>query len=168
LARHRQKDEEAGGYGLGVVETRKRMWRDAEGNIVTKRPTLPNNNPSTTFQQNGPSLENQHSEDSSINTHIPRLDDSLLTPRSTGSYSSNNRQQISPRASASAGQWDTNLATNFTSDPEMCDFLNNSSWGTQQQQPISAMTSNPFDDMFNPDTGMTIGTLETDHLLSQT
>ncbi|OQO11598.1 hypothetical protein B0A48_03325 [Cryoendolithus antarcticus] len=38
LARHRQKDEEAGGEGLGVVSTRKRLWRDAEGNLVTKRP----------------------------------------------------------------------------------------------------------------------------------
>jgi hypothetical protein len=142
------------------------MWRDAEGNIVTKRPTLPNNNPSITFHQNGPSLENQQSEDSSINTHMPRHEDLLLTPRSMGSYSSNNRQQISPRVSASAGQWDADLTTNFTSDPEMCDFLNNSSWGAQQQQPISAVTNNPFDDMFNPDTGMTMGTLEKDHLLT--
>ena len=38
MLRHQQKDEEAGGEGLGVVCTRKRLWRDADGNIVTKRP----------------------------------------------------------------------------------------------------------------------------------
>nr|OQO28031.1 hypothetical protein B0A51_02832 [Rachicladosporium sp. CCFEE 5018] len=68
LARHRQKDEEAGGEGLGVVSTRKRLWRDAEGNLVTKRPKstsdvvpmehhvpqavmiVPNDQPSQNFQ----------------------------------------------------------------------------------------------------------------------
>ncbi|EOA88745.1 uncharacterized protein SETTUDRAFT_73803, partial [Exserohilum turcica Et28A] len=40
IARHRQKDEEAGAEGCGVLNTRKRMWKDAEGKIVTKKPTL--------------------------------------------------------------------------------------------------------------------------------
>ncbi|EOD47975.1 putative krueppel c2h2-type zinc finger protein [Neofusicoccum parvum UCRNP2] len=40
MQRHRQKDEEAGGEGAGVLNTRKRMWKDHEGNIVTKRPNL--------------------------------------------------------------------------------------------------------------------------------
>ncbi|OAL26468.1 hypothetical protein AYO20_10136 [Fonsecaea nubica] len=39
VARHRQKDEEAGGEGLGIVESRKRLWRDADGNIVRDRPS---------------------------------------------------------------------------------------------------------------------------------
>ncbi|KAK6438941.1 hypothetical protein LTR95_004858 [Oleoguttula sp. CCFEE 5521] len=68
LARHRQRDEEAGGEGLGVVSTRKRLWRDAERNLVTKRPKstsdviptehhvpqavmiVPNDQPSQNFQ----------------------------------------------------------------------------------------------------------------------
>ncbi|KAF2705081.1 hypothetical protein K504DRAFT_484812 [Pleomassaria siparia CBS 279.74] len=40
MARHRQKDDEAGAAGHGVLNTRKRMWKDADGNIVTKKPTL--------------------------------------------------------------------------------------------------------------------------------
>ncbi|ORX91356.1 fungal-specific transcription factor domain-domain-containing protein [Clohesyomyces aquaticus] len=40
MARHRQKDEEVGAAGCGVLNTRKRMWKDADGNIVTKKPTL--------------------------------------------------------------------------------------------------------------------------------
>ncbi|KIX98742.1 uncharacterized protein Z520_05203 [Fonsecaea multimorphosa CBS 102226] len=36
MSRHAQKDEEAGGPGLGVLETRKRSFRDAGGIIVTR------------------------------------------------------------------------------------------------------------------------------------
>lgn len=38
MARHRQKDLEAGGEGLGVVETRKRLWEDVDGTVVKNRP----------------------------------------------------------------------------------------------------------------------------------
>lgn len=38
MERHAQKDKEAGGEGLGVLVTRKRCWRDENGNITTKRP----------------------------------------------------------------------------------------------------------------------------------
>lgn len=38
MDRHRQRDEEAGGEGMGVVETRKRLWEDEDGNVVKKRP----------------------------------------------------------------------------------------------------------------------------------
>jgi hypothetical protein len=42
MARHKEKDDEAGGEGLGVLATRKRLWRDANGNIVnTRRPSYP-------------------------------------------------------------------------------------------------------------------------------
>jgi hypothetical protein len=40
MARHKEKDDEAGGEGLGVLATRKRLWRDASGKIVnTRRPS---------------------------------------------------------------------------------------------------------------------------------
>lgn len=40
MARHKEKDDEAGGDGLGVLATRKRLWRDASGKIVnTRRPS---------------------------------------------------------------------------------------------------------------------------------
>lgn len=41
MARHRQRDMEAGGEGLGVVETRKRLWEDDKGNVVNNRPSTP-------------------------------------------------------------------------------------------------------------------------------
>jgi hypothetical protein len=37
MARHKEKDDEAGGEGLGILATRKRLWRDAAGNIVNAR-----------------------------------------------------------------------------------------------------------------------------------
>ena len=37
MARHKERDNEAGGEGLGVLATRKRLWRDATGNIVNAR-----------------------------------------------------------------------------------------------------------------------------------
>jgi hypothetical protein len=37
MARHKEKDDEAGGEGLGILATRKRLWRDANGNIVNAR-----------------------------------------------------------------------------------------------------------------------------------
>ncbi|KAH8805537.1 hypothetical protein F5884DRAFT_450170 [Xylogone sp. PMI_703] len=41
LQRHKEKDDEAGGEGLGILATRKRLWRDANGNIVnSRRPSL--------------------------------------------------------------------------------------------------------------------------------
>jgi len=38
MERHAQKDKLAGGEGLGILVTRKRCWRDDNGNITTKRP----------------------------------------------------------------------------------------------------------------------------------
>lgn len=37
MARHKEKDVEAGGEGLGFLATRKRLWRDSDGNIVNCR-----------------------------------------------------------------------------------------------------------------------------------
>src|SRR5271163_4566580 len=37
MIRHKEKDDEAGGEGLGHLATRKRLWRDSNGNIVNAR-----------------------------------------------------------------------------------------------------------------------------------
>ncbi|KAI0022482.1 fungal-specific transcription factor domain-containing protein [Xylariomycetidae sp. FL0641] len=38
MTRHKQRDEEAGGEGIGKLNTRKRMWKDLDGRIVQKKP----------------------------------------------------------------------------------------------------------------------------------
>ena len=40
MARHTQRDLEAGGEGLGVVETRKRLWQAIDGTVVKNRPWI--------------------------------------------------------------------------------------------------------------------------------
>ncbi|KAF2133028.1 hypothetical protein P153DRAFT_178371 [Dothidotthia symphoricarpi CBS 119687] len=40
IFRHQQKDGEAGAEGCGILNTRKRMWKDSTGRIVTKKPAL--------------------------------------------------------------------------------------------------------------------------------
>lgn len=37
MSRHREKDAEAGGEGMGKLQTRKRLWRDSNGTVVAKR-----------------------------------------------------------------------------------------------------------------------------------
>lgn len=37
MLRHKERDEEAGGEGLGRLQTRKRLWRDETGAVVAKR-----------------------------------------------------------------------------------------------------------------------------------
>lgn len=39
MERHKQRDEEAGGNG--ILNTRKRLWKDLDGTIVQKRPSVP-------------------------------------------------------------------------------------------------------------------------------
>lgn len=156
MARHRQKDEEAGGYGLGVVETRKRMWRDADGNIVAKRPTLPNNNPTIASQQENRRGMIQQHENTNHGYEMHSNAEPLSPPRSMTSSDSNGRgqQQIPDLVTMDEDQWNAVSLPSLTNNgPEMCEFLANSSWGSQPSRSSTAVKNTPFDDMFNPDTG---------------
>jgi hypothetical protein len=156
MARHRQKDEEAGGYGLGVVETRKRMWRDADGNIVAKRPTLPNNNPTIASQQENRRGMIQQHENTNHGYEMHSNAEPLSPPRSMTSSDSNGRgqQQIPDLVTMDENQWNAVSLPSLTNNgPEICEFLANSSWGSQPSRSSTAVKDTPFDDMFNPDTG---------------
>lgn len=158
MARHKQKDDEAGGYGLGVMETRKRMWRDADGNIVAKRPTLPNNNPAITSQQKNSSLENREQENTN-NGYVAHQNAELLSPPESlmsSNSSGRGQQQMSNNiVTMPENQWNVDPLPSFRNDaPDMCEFLANSSWGSQPSQSSMPISTVPYDDMFNPDTGM--------------
>lgn len=154
MARHKQKDDEAGGEGLGVMETRKRMWRDANGNIVSKRPTLPynaaNRQKDTSPDYNGSA--NSNDDHNQFETQQPV--EPLSPPRSTLSSSSGGRtQQQLPEPTIAEDVWSNEpLSAYSESAPDICDFLVNSSWGSQPSQDL-AMGGSPYEDMFNPDTG---------------
>jgi hypothetical protein len=154
MARHKLKDDEAGGYGLGVMETRKRMWRDADGNIVTKRPTLSNNNPSAASSQGNLFSNDPYPEISGDRDRIHQYSGPLSPPTSMSSASSVKRQQQQQQQSKMNPVddfWNPEPILSFHSGPpDMCEYLANSSWGSQS----FAATPGIDDDIFNPDTGM--------------
>lgn len=153
MARHKQKDDEAGGYGLGVVETRKRMWRDVDGNIVTKRPTLPNDRliaPSYHEPESHPQESNHDNYELQHNTGP------LSPPRSMINLDTNGTggPQTTSLINMPEDQWNPDKLPQFRNDTlDMCDFLENSAWGVQPSQSPMIMSNIPYDDMFNPDTG---------------
>jgi len=155
MARHKQKDDEAGGYGLGVMETRKRLWRDADGNIVTKRPTRPNRNPPLIDSQQ---QDNSHNDGYEMHQNVEQLPppSSQISSVSDGQH----QQQGTNIVAMPADQWNPDPLPSFLNDvPDMCEFLSNSSWGSQSLQ-SSTGTGRPGDDMFNPDTGKVTAILD--------
>jgi hypothetical protein len=135
MQRHVQKDEEAGGPGRGIVETRKRMWLDADGQtIVSKRPVRappspPKSNPEIDFDD----MQMQQPQESS---HVDVNQQHLFGMMPTNSM----HDQSAP------GQ-------------DISDFLANSSWGMQPLQPLVTTTQQNtqlWDDAFAPDTGKSL------------
>jgi len=161
MARHRQKDEEAGAEGCGVLNTRKRMWKDADGNIVTKKPTLAFDTavePSAAIQAaplQQPQVENTFQSPISQSSHDP--DHSLChsTPNDCDS------------GIASGGYPPTNIDVNALSvvsgsySPIDQHFWSSNFPQVLQPQPapepesfssLTAFGDAHFDDIFNPDT----------------
>ncbi|CAO2656534.1 Nn.00g053370.m01.CDS01 [Neocucurbitaria sp. VM-36] len=156
MTRHRQKDEEAGAEGCGVLNTRKRMWKDATGKIVTKKPTLPG--------------DVQRSQSVSQQSHI---EDPLQSLPDFVPFTHEEGAPISPPISNNASlshSWDdrdSGIGTNYPSttlDPHALSSSDSYSpidqrfWSTDLSQPqpdpftSTTFDDAPFDDIFNPDT----------------
>lgn len=151
MARHRRKDEEAGGEGLGVIETRKKLWRDTDGNIVSKRPGEPD----------AGKTRKKHATESISSGQTTLIDgygtrmapsalhaEPLSPPRSMMSAESFERlsQQLPVLA-------DDHDFIEPASGQDMLDFLANASWGSQTSASLNIQDDMPLDDLFNPDTG---------------
>ncbi len=148
MTRHRQKDEEAGGEGLGVIETRKRLWRDSEGNIVSKRPAESDACKSATKKQTvGLNVQGQQIFADDFNNQMALHAAPLSPPGSMRSAES--MDQFSHQLPELPEDHDF---IDSTSGPDMFDFLANSSWGSHPSG-MNMQLDAPFDDMFNPDTG---------------
>ena len=129
MVRHKEKDDAAGGEGLGVVETRKRMWRDANGNITTKRPRVPEYPiQEKSFPAGYIGLDHLNN-----GYEIQEVVEPLSPPRS--SFSSGSGAQVQQELSMATfpdESWTTDPLPDFmNTSPETCDFLENSSWGSQ-------------------------------------
>lgn len=150
MARHRQKDEEAGGEGLGVVATRKKLWKDAHGNIARKRPAMDRSDGSASKKQTIPQSV-QHAindHDNHVTLHAQPISPSLSTP--SIDYATNVPHYV---PTPSDDSWDS-LESLHSHD--MFDFLANSTWDAQAYNTSSMQMTAPFEDSFNPDTGQMI------------
>ncbi|KAH7351226.1 fungal-specific transcription factor domain-containing protein [Rhexocercosporidium sp. MPI-PUGE-AT-0058] len=148
-SRHREKDAEAGGEGMGKLQTRKRLWRDSSGTVVAKR---------------RPELEKPKSSTKSRRTS--RKD---TTATDTSIYSNHEIAPLSPPGSndpdpmdasrAGHGQledlWPLGDAAFPSGDalPESYDFLLNASWGSKPPTQETTGTDLLYNDLFAPDTG---------------
>lgn len=152
MARHRQKDEEAGGEGLGVIESRKKLWRDAEGNIVNKRPAQ------------GEACR-VSAKKQATDGNYPHHTGSTITTEGCNPQTMIDAEPLSPPKSMLSAESldhfshqlpelpDDQDFIDHTAGPDMFDFLANSSWGSHTSSSLGIPGEMPMDDMFNPDTG---------------
>jgi hypothetical protein len=160
VVRHKEKDAEAGGEGLGKLQTRKKLWRDSTGAVVSKRrPEHEKKNRSSAatskrLKAQDPFLEcmnglaNQKdipiSPLESVHKHV------LNRSGETGSA------EIVCESSQSDEMWpafseDAALPGDDGAGVESYEFLCNASWGSQSQESTSPDIL--YDDFFAPDTG---------------
>ncbi|KAH7399851.1 fungal-specific transcription factor domain-containing protein [Cadophora sp. MPI-SDFR-AT-0126] len=151
MSRHREKDAEAGGEGLGRLQTRKRLWRDANGTVVAKRrPELekPKNSTSKTRRAR------KSTNGLGTNTYFEYQENEPLSP--PGSMEGSN--ELDPMDTSGPGHDESDLwpvgDVIFSGDdampPESYDFLLNASWGSKPQD--NTGTDLLYNDLFAPDT----------------
>ncbi|KAI0889502.1 fungal-specific transcription factor domain-containing protein [Annulohypoxylon maeteangense] len=136
MSRHKQKDEEAGGEGIGTLNTRKRMWKDHDGRIVQKKP-IENPPLSNTCQEapftsqvEGPISPPVSSNSDHLNDHDP-----AHAAFSTG-------QIISPGYSLSTEQFESQGPGEYWIPSETC----------QPRNITSPYLEINYDEIFQPDT----------------
>ncbi|KAI1628946.1 fungal-specific transcription factor domain-containing protein [Exophiala viscosa] len=153
MARHRQKDEEAGGEGLGVIESRKKLWRDPDGNIVNKRPAQSECSDSPTKKQATESVASSTSSQpmlvEAFNGQAPLHAEPLSPPRSM--LSSESFEHFSHQLPELPDDHDF-ISSATGHDNTMFDFLANSSWGSNSTTALNVSGEMPIDDMFAADT----------------
>lgn len=137
MARHKEKDDEAGGEGLGVLATRKRLWRDADGNIVNAR------RPSYTQEGAKRRQINRPERKGSKASEEPRLASSILSSLPTPSIA----MSRTGSASSSTIIVDTGATARGFLDSEetqTSDELNQDSWLSMAALPSPPISESSF------------------------
>lgn len=156
MARHRQKDEEAGADGCGVLNTRKRMWKDADGNIVTKKPAL-----DPEVQESTVPSTQSHSEDAlqPLPDFAPfQHDEGLPISPPISHDPSLGHSTFDDHDSGIASGYPPTLDANALSSSESFSPIDQQFWSSNLPQPEpepfvpNAFDDAPFDDIFNSDT----------------
>ena len=163
MMRHKEKDEEAGGEGLGILQTRKRLWRDSSGAVVAKRrQEYEKSNRSSSRSKSTSTAAN--STEKSPSAAFNEMNAPISPPGSSLGHSSLEPESVSSAELNLGHQASTDDMWNMTMDDDSFpmpnldsyDFLCNASWGTQVQEKSS--TDLLYNDMFAPDTGKLIST----------
>ncbi|KAL1651220.1 hypothetical protein SLS58_000558 [Diplodia intermedia] len=171
MQRHRQKDEEAGAEGAGVLNTRKRMWKDQEGNIVTKRPNLGKNSQPTSPSSDQHQRSLSTSTTASIEDAVRALrGDAPISPPISSTHSSQSDDYGRRSSDACDATTDPTVETwvfpplELSPGPEThaypelepltqeTDRFWSSAGGLQTSSLRNLSDDVPYDDIFNPDT----------------
>ncbi|KAE9375624.1 hypothetical protein N431DRAFT_333931 [Stipitochalara longipes BDJ] len=158
MARHKEKDEEAGGEGLGRLQTRKRLWRDSTGAVVTKRrPEHEKRSLSSTPASKRLKVRDDSFESTGFSN---RKDTPISPPPSTGEHISHRPNaarllELAGEAPRTDDLWpafseDAILPEDDGTAVESLEFLCNASWGSQSQESTSSDIL--YHDFFAPDT----------------
>jgi hypothetical protein len=160
VVRHKEKDAEAGGEGLGKLQTRKKLWRDSTGAVVSKRrpehekKSRSSAPPSKRLKAQDPFLEPMNGLPNQ--KHVP------ISPLGSVHRHLSNRSgetglaEIVPESSQSDEMWpafseDAALLGDEGAGVESYEFLCNASWGSKSQESTSPDIL--YNDFFAPDTG---------------
>lgn len=160
MMRHKQRDEEAGGEGLGVIETRKRMWRDIDGNIVSQRPSLPNQAQRTSAQVSQEQSPSNRSSQPAPEVQAPPSQPGNEVLPESSEQSAQYRIEVLPGEEWQQSNFIPPTRQGDQAGADMFDFLANSTWGQNQSQTTTGTSNGSdarmFEDVFNPDTGTSI------------
>jgi len=157
MIRHKEKDDEAGGEGLGHLATRKRLWRDASGNIVNaRRPHCQE----VVKRQHLSSMEELVEPNGYL--HEDSLKSRTAAPPSSPTSVPNTEHRGMEQHGGHMFLPDTWGVEPNPVQPawinDSSDFLRNADWGSQQYQTnMGSSCDLPYDDIFKPDTGMSMG-----------
>lgn len=160
IIRHREKDEEAGAEGFGILNTRKRMWKDADGKVVTKKPTLVGN------RQRSHSLPQEDHNDPPQQlpdfANLSSFGNSAPISPPTSNNASLSQSWSDHDTGITAGYPATTLDPTALLAPETYSSTDHGFWSTdltRPQQPTlpdpfatTTIADTPFDDIFHPDT----------------
>lgn len=134
---------------MGVVCTRKRLWRDADGNIVTKKPKPVHNSDASTSSLEGSILDEARDEP----RNQPQMPESPLSPP-TSLSGAEARVQDDFFAAPDDLQESFDIPPLMDTGAEAIDFFIDSQWPSQFTEPTAPSSNDAaFNDVFNPDTG---------------
>jgi hypothetical protein len=156
MIRHKEKDDEAGGEGLGHLATRKRLWRDADGRIVNGRRPYKQNGGKRRLEQGYrvPVNHVQQQEEEKTYVIVPPSPPTSI-PGSIGQVG-NEHFGDNELVQDSWSMMDPALiTTQHQENRDPLDFLCNARWGSEPFQTYMGPTSPelPYDDIFKPDPG---------------